>query len=127
MPSVSIESLSLEIITEIISFLDYPDQENAYYTCPTFYHARPFVLFPTIERQSRWLRSCENNLEIPRKELISHNAFLRILNQTFTVTRPSQHVLDSLVSFFAQELISAWMVPVNYHGAEIRCNNSVAD
>jgi hypothetical protein len=127
MQSASIETLSLEIITEIISFLDYPDQENAYYTCRTFYHARPFVLFPAIESQSAWLRSCENCLEIPRKELISHNTFLGILNRTFTVTRPSQHVLDRLVSFFAQELISAWMVPMNIYGAEIRCNNSVAD
>ena len=127
MQSASIESLSLEIITEIISFLDYPDQENAYNTCRTFYHARPFVLFPAIESQSNWLRRRENSTEIPRKELISHNAFLRILNRTFTVTRPSQHVLDSLVSFFAQELISAWMVPMNVYGAEIRCNNSVTD
>src|SRR5208282_897849 len=127
MQSPSIQRLSLEIIAEIISLLDFPDQENAYHTCRTFYYARPFVLFSAIESQSSWLSHSNHSTEIPRDELISHNAFLRILNRSFTVLRPGPHELDRLVSFFAQELISAWMVPMNVHGAELRINNSVHD
>lgn len=121
------QSLSPEIIAEIISRLDYPDQENAYYTCRIFYYARPFVLFSAIEKQSSWLKTRENSSEIPRAELISHNVFLRILNRTFTAIRPTEHELNRLVSFFAQELISAWMVPMNVYGAELRYNKSVRD
>ena len=126
MQSSSIQHLSLEIIGEIISRLDYPDQENAYYSCRAFYHARRFVLFPAIKSQSSWLKRCQNSSEIPGGELVSHNAFLRILNRTFTVLRPESE-LNLLVSFFAQELISAWMIPTNERGAALRWNKSVHD
>lgn len=127
MQTSSIQQLSPELISEIISYLDYPDLENAFSTCRIFYYARPFVLFPAIEERTAWLKCRENSVEIPRDELVSHNAFLRILNRTYMLTRPNQHVLDALVSYFAQELIAAWMVPMNIHGAEIRCNNSAYD
>src|SRR5437667_9694608 len=106
MDSALIRSLSLEVITEILSLLDYQYKENAFGTCQILYRARPFVIFPAIEKQTAWLRSCENSAEIPRSKLDSHNAFLRIVNQTFTVTRPIQLELDSLVTLFTRELIS---------------------
>jgi hypothetical protein len=121
------DSLSLEIIAEIFTYLDYVDQENAHYSCRTFYHARSFALFPAIHKQIEWLKRRENLSEIPRQELLSHNAFLRILTRTFSVTRPSPYELDALVTFFSQELISAWLVPMNQFGAEIRINDSLHD
>ena len=119
----SIQDFSLEVIAEMIRCLDYPDQENTYHSCRTFYRARRFVLYSAIDTQSSWLKSRENSSEIPREELISHNAFLTILNQTYDVIRPCPHELDRLVKIFVQEMISAWMVPTNPHGAELRCNN----
>ena len=122
-----IEGLSLEILAEIISYLDYNDQANVCYSCRKFFHFRPFVIFSAIETQTAWLKETEGLLVIPRGELLSHNAFLRILIRTFTFSQPSPHALNVLITYFAQEMISAWMVPNNDFGAELRHNNSLED
>src|SRR5277367_6384532 len=87
-------------------------------------HLQSFLLFPGIEIQLQWLKGQESTSQIPRRELSSHNACLLILIWTFTVSKPSQPELTSPASLLAQELISAWMAPVNNCGEEIRCNES---
>jgi hypothetical protein len=127
MEVASIQSLSNEIIAEVISYLDYGDQANVCYACRKFFHFRPYVIFSAIEIQTNWLKETEGQLTIPRRELLSHNAFLRILIRTFTFTQPTPHALNFLVTYFAQEMISAWMVPSNDFGAERRHNDSLDD
>jgi hypothetical protein len=122
-----LQLLPLEILAEILSYLDYTDQESAYYASTSFYHCRPVVLYSTIELRTEWLEQYENTKEIPRDELLSHNAFVRSLTRTLTISRPVEHVLDALVSYFAQELIHAWMYPVNERGLELRFNDSIED
>jgi len=121
------QGLSLEIIAEIISYLDYGDQANVCYACRKFFHFRPYVIFSAIDIQTAWLKETEGQLTIPRNKLLSHNAFLRVLIRTFTFTQPSPHALNVLVTYFAQEMISAWMVPANDFGAERRHNGSLED
>jgi hypothetical protein len=119
--------LPLEIIAEILSYLDYSDQETAYYASTVFYHCRPVILFGAIENRTEWLEQYENTKEIPHNEIISHNAFIRSLTRALTISRPAEHIMESLSSYFAQELIHAWMFPVNEHGAELRLNDSIED
>ena len=123
----SINSLPKEIIAEIVSLLDYPDQLNAYYACRMLYQSRPFVISPGFASQLKWLWNREGALNIPRQELLRHNAFLRIVTRTYTTIRPSERVLDALVAIFTQELISAWMFPTDLHGKEERTNHSLDD
>jgi hypothetical protein len=116
-----------EIISEIVQYLDYNDQRNVFSTCRAFYRARPYLVFMAIENESQLLKSQQGANEIPRDEIISHNAFLRLINGLYTTTQPTEKALESLVALYAQEIISAWMVPVNEHGAEIRFNDSLED
>jgi len=121
------EQLSLEIVAEIVSYLDYVDQENVYVSSRQFFHARAFTMFLAIEERTKWLQRHHNARRIPRNELLSHNAFLRLANRTFTATRPSQETTKALATYYANELIAAWMVPVNVHGYELRYNDSLED
>lgn len=119
--------LSLEIIAEIVSYLDYTDQENVSVSSRAFFHARTFTLFRSIQNETEWLRRQQNSRRIPRQELLSHNAFLGLVNRAYAVTRPSPETASALAKLYANELIVAWMVPVNVHGAELRLNDSLED
>jgi hypothetical protein len=119
--------LSLEIIAEIVSYLDYTDQENVFVSSRAFFHARGFTLFRSIQSETQWLTRQQNLRRIPRQELLSHNALLRLLNRAYAVTRPSPETTSALAELYANELIVAWMVPVNVHGVEIRVNDSLED
>lgn len=127
MEEAPIQGLSLEILTEILSYLDYEDKANVCYACRKFFYNRPYVIFSAIDIQTAWLKETEGQLTIPRRELLSHHAFLRVLIPTFTFTQPSPYALDVLVTYFAQEMISAWMVPAHESGAELRHNDSLSD
>src|SRR5271154_1652491 len=118
MEVASIQGLSNEILAEIVSYLNYEDQANVCYACRNFFHVRPFVIFSAIDNQTNWLRETEGLLAIPRRELLSHNAYLRILIRTFTFTQPSPHALNVLVTYFAQEMISACDISINCFGEE---------
>jgi hypothetical protein len=116
-----------EIVAEIVQYLGYADQRNAYYSCRAFYRARSYPVFLAIDNESQLLQSQQGAQEIPREDIQSHNDFLRLINRVYTTTQPSEQTFRSLVALFAQEMISAWMVPVNEHGAELRINDSLED
>jgi len=123
----SLNNLSLEIISEITSYLDFIDLERAFEVCRAWYLARPFILRLRIQEQIRWLQRCEREQIIPRKKLKSHNAFLRIVTRTYGCHRPTEEALLDLVELYVQEMITAWLVPMNEHGAEKLINNSQRD
>ena len=123
----SLNTISLEIILEITSHLDFVDLEVVFQVCRTWYRARSFVLRLTIKNQIEWLQGCEGREVIPRRELQSHDSFLRIINQTYTLEPPTEVMVDLLIDFYAAEMIVAWLAPMNEHGAETWINNSQED
>ena len=126
--STSLTDFPGEIITEILSYLDFPDQERAFASSSVFYRARLSTVHSGIRRQTEWLKLRENTLQIPRRELWSHNAFLRIICQTFFSVQPTERQLGDLVTFFVQELIFAWMFPSSEPTyEEVLMNNSWYD
>jgi hypothetical protein len=127
MERLSLNTLSLEIISEIASHLDFVDLRRAFEVCRTWYYARPFILRLMIPNQIRWLHGVHGQQFIPREELRSHNAFLQIINRTYTIGRPREETLQVLVDLFIEEMISAWLVPMNEYGAEELINSSQRD
>jgi len=127
MESASMNSLSPELLAEISSYLDFVDLHRTFSTCRQWYYARPFILRITIKNRIQWLQGCERQQMIPRRELQSHNAFLKIINGTYTLARPTEEMLDLLVELYTQEMISAWFVPINEFGAEKLINDSHDD
>ena len=126
MENYPLRRLSLEVVSAILSYLEYQDLEKAFYSCRAFYLARPYVMTLAIQRERLWLINREGLNEIPREELIAHNSFLWILHRTFAVQQPDQLQLEFMSSYFAQEMISAYLAPTNAW-AESRCNNSLED
>jgi hypothetical protein len=82
---------------------------------------------PAIRDETEWLRNRENSTNIPRDELLSHNAFLRLIVRTYSTQPPDADAMDRLVSFYAQELISAWLYPMTPLGSELYINDSADD
>jgi len=121
------EHFPREVVDEIVSYLDFPDLGNLIYSSAQFYRCRRELMDRRIKEQTEYLRRRENSSKIPRQELISHNAFLSTLNQTYLLSRPDETTLKLLVSFFSQELIFAWMYPTAESGLEIRVNGLLED
>jgi len=126
MQSVTLYTLPQEILFEIVSYLDFPDQENLHYSCGPFFRTRTLRL-PILDQQIKWLRATENERSIPVDELHAHHAFLRILNNIFTIEGPTGEILDRLVVFFVEELICSWMFPRTSYYGEGRINGSPRD
>jgi hypothetical protein len=129
MQTTPLHALPPEIIAEIVSYLDFQDQEQLHYTCGAFFRMRSLGLSPLVvlDRQKAWLRTTENQQDIPVDELISHHAFIRIMNNIFAFEPPRIQILDAIVEFFVQELISSWMLPRTDYHAESRINGSMDD
>ena len=116
METAPVERLSLEIVLEILSYLNNADRERSYYAARIFHYARLPMLLQASRAEIYWLRAHECSSEIPRAEITSHNALLRTLNRTYAFIPPDPDMLDTLANLYAQELISAYLFPTNVMG-----------